>query len=378
MTTIQLIVDRLRASVDAVPAPSFLEVSLIGHCNFRCVQCHQLHHIAEDVAGGAPGPKVLDVERVIHLLEEARAIGVQKVALCGRGEPTLHPAAPRVVRAVKRSGLSGVLITNASRLSADLLGALDESAFDEISISLYAIDEAGHAAIARPRGGVSHRDVLTNLAAVRRAAPRTRTTVSILLQRQWLDRLDAAQDLIEALDADAVEIHLTRPYQNAVQHAAGPHDQEMARQLAGAWSRLLASGRKIAPALAEFVTRYLASPSSDSIETTYSRVPCHAGSWAIFVSDDGTVRPCSNSNWVLGDLAAASLREIWEGAEYQRFRSLARSHIIATRTPLPKSYCAHCGWAWFHERLHAALEAEGGDASGHGHRSTGAGPSGHS
>ena len=77
-----------------------------------------------------------------------------------------------------------------------------------------------------------------------------------------------------------------------------------------------------------------------------------------FISDDGTVRPCSNSNWVMGNLYTTMLRDIWYGAEYQRFRSAAQ-RIVQTRRPIEKSYCTHCGWARIHRSMHESISAPG-------------------
>lgn len=354
------IIEGLRSHPAELLTPAYAEISLIGACNFGCVQCHQHHHIKEDRARGGAGARRLDFARVMELLDELAALGVPTIELCGRGEPTLFPGLDRVIARAKELGLRGTLVTNGSRLNSDLGDAIDRSRWDEVSVSIYGGTEAAFDAVTRARGGVQLSSILTNIAELRRRAPRTRITVSWLLQAEALAGLEGMLGLLETMDVDEHQFLPIVPYVDGTIVQGAAHAEADAR-FGALLERALAdvAERRDLPApFQKWAQAHLADPTTDTILTTYARVPCRAGRWALFVCDDGTVRPCSNSNWVLGYLGSQRLSEIWTAPEYERFRACSEQHVIRTRTSIPHSACTHCGWARMQRSLHDAVVAD--------------------
>src|SRR6266851_4169798 len=93
----------------------FLWLELTSVCNLECVHCY-----AES------GPYVrkgddLSPERYAELIIEAAALGCEKVQFIG-GEPTLHPALPRLIELASHEGYSFIEVyTNATRIQDPLL-----------------------------------------------------------------------------------------------------------------------------------------------------------------------------------------------------------------------------------------------------------------
>jgi wyosine [tRNA(Phe)-imidazoG37] synthetase (radical SAM superfamily) len=354
----------LRSDPTAVPRPVFLELSLFGGCNFACVQCHQLQHIGEAVQlHGLQGPRALDLASAVRALESARELGVELVNLCGRGEPTLFPGIATLVRTVKSLGMKGILTTNGSRWSAPLLDALAESAFDQVDLSLYAGDQAGFERIVRPKGGVRLHDVLAGAHALAARCPRTRLSLVVILQAGMMQGLPALFDFMHALQPADAKFVFAFPYENSRRVAP----QALATRRTAFLAELAQAADRLAPRwrgsrwharLLELQSELIGMPQTDTIASTYAHIPCYAGQWALFIADDGTLRPCSNSNLVLGSVAEGPLDRQWHGPRYEAFRSLARSHIRDTATPIPKSHCDQCGWARMHRDLHKAITSE--------------------
>jgi organic radical activating enzyme len=121
-----------------------IEINAVWHCNLSCVAC----------AHGSPmAPKGLahpdTVERDLANLSTAADVSVIRVL---GGEPLLHPELPVLLRAVRRSGLSGMIrvITNGTRLHTTDFAWLE--LVDEVHISRYPgtrVDPDGVAELTR-------------------------------------------------------------------------------------------------------------------------------------------------------------------------------------------------------------------------------------
>jgi len=113
---------------------AYLRISLIDHCNLRCVYCMPLEGIAS-----TPAPDWLTAAEIGLVARAARSVGFRKVRLTG-GEPTLRPDLVDVVRAVAASGMPDVaLTTNGIRLPA-LLPALVEAGLRRVNVHLDTLD----------------------------------------------------------------------------------------------------------------------------------------------------------------------------------------------------------------------------------------------
>jgi MoaA/NifB/PqqE/SkfB family radical SAM enzyme len=293
----------------------------------------------------------MDTELANDVLRQAAELGIEHVEICGRGEPTLHPTLPEIITQLRGLGLRGSLITNGSGMNGRLVDAISACQFDRVSFSLYGSTQETFEKIAHPRRATDLTQLFSWIDRLKQAAPRTRVVATVCFTSFHADELDSLAALVKDLHVDEFQFTVMRPYH---EKRLINHDNLGASSLtpeAEQLADLLSSdrGRALPTQLKDFLRRYVEAPQVDTIVTTYSRIPCYAGRWATFVCDDGTVRPCSNSNWILGDLKRDRLRDIWFGSEYDRFRKAASSDILKTGRPLPRSYCSHCGWARMQE-----------------------------
>jgi cyclic pyranopterin phosphate synthase len=121
----------------------YLRISLIDHCNLRCVYCMPVDGIAP-----TPPPDRLTADEIALVARAARHVGFRKIRLTG-GEPTLRPDLVAIVRAVTASGIPDVaLTTNGIRLP-ELAPALVAAGLRRVNVHLDTLDPARLARIMR-------------------------------------------------------------------------------------------------------------------------------------------------------------------------------------------------------------------------------------
>lgn len=107
-----------------------LRISITDRCNFRCVYC------MEPDVRFAPPETLLTVDEIVRVASIAESLGVRKVRLTG-GEPTLHPRLTDIIAGLDvATDVEVALITNASLLSRDALGAWKSAGLARLTISI--------------------------------------------------------------------------------------------------------------------------------------------------------------------------------------------------------------------------------------------------
>ena len=89
--------------------PIYMEISLSGVCNNRCIFC------AFDYLGYKE--VFLETKTLKKFIADASKKGVRSILFSGEGEPLLHPDAPAIVNYVKENGIDVAMTTNGSLLS---------------------------------------------------------------------------------------------------------------------------------------------------------------------------------------------------------------------------------------------------------------------
>ncbi|HEY5482864.1 MAG TPA: radical SAM/SPASM domain-containing protein [Propionibacteriaceae bacterium] len=135
--------------------PPSLQIEPTNVCNLRCTTCP---------GARSSFPKGhMDVGLFENIISEASEIGVKRIHLFLRGEPTLHPGIYEMIRFTKSKGLGVHLTTNGTRLtpekSAELLDSGVDSA-DQLTISFIGHSKESHEAT---MVGVDHDLVIRNV-----------------------------------------------------------------------------------------------------------------------------------------------------------------------------------------------------------------------
>src|SRR5437867_2090354 len=101
----------------------YLRISVIDHCNLRCVYCMPLRGLSF-----IPSPELLTAAEIERVAEAAVAVGFRKFRLTG-GEPTLRPDLVEIVaRIAALEGVEDVAMTTNAILLPRLAQPLDARA----------------------------------------------------------------------------------------------------------------------------------------------------------------------------------------------------------------------------------------------------------
>ncbi len=268
--------------------PIVLCVEPTSICNLRCQMCFQsdLSFSSDRKQMGRMDPALF--RRIVDEMAQNRC---DSLVIASRGEPTLHPAFPELLRYATARILDVKVNTNATRLDERLCRRILEA---DPNVVVFSLDSAEPAQYEEIRKGAKFAQVLENVRRFReiRAAhfPRSRTTTRV---SGTIFRDDQDQEKIRAFwseYADQVALH-------------------------GAW------------------------PFWDSYSAPLSEVsaPCGVLWERMYVWWDGVCNPCDIDYKSLLSLGRVdertTVKEIWLGNEAQRQRELHRTARKNTLTP---------------------------------------------
>jgi radical SAM protein with 4Fe4S-binding SPASM domain len=134
----------------------------------------------------------------------------------------------------------------------------------------------------------------------------------------------------------------------AVGHARP--DQALFEQLSAAETKVMAEAEALAASLGIMFSASGASEPETSLKKSASENPwslCRRPWTVMYFTANGRALPCciapfaqhGYENFTLGDATQHSLRDIWNGPQYQTFRSSLRSDK-------PPECCQNCGLRW--------------------------------
>lgn len=282
-------------SFDSEPwAPPSIEIEPTNLCNLRCVTC--------------PGSRssyprgFMDMGLFRKVVREAADIGVKRVHLFLRGEPTLHPHIFEMIEYIKSvADLAVHLTTNGMTLTparnAELL-ATGMTPIDQVTFSFIGHSKAAHESTMR---GVDHDTVVGNI---------------LDLVRQRRER---------GLNGPIIETIFNPTPENR------PEWEDFRRF----WRDRVDHARlgSVSMSFAE----YQKGATSDSVLRTG---PCSQVWQRMPVTWDGLVPQCVmdfDGERIIGDLKISTIMDTWNS---DRMRDIRRMHQLRQLEELP--WCLHC------------------------------------
>lgn len=175
-----------------------LDLYVTMRCNIRCRFCN--------VRAGEYDHRSIALERIVSLLDEAAALGLQEVHFLG-GEPTLRPDLEQMIEHATGLGLHTRIISNGMSLSRKRLERLIGRGLREIMISVDGL-EATHnrLRLAGPDG------FATTMRTARDAIELgLRTRISAVAYIDNCDEMLSLMETVEAMGADIFSIFLGSP-----------------------------------------------------------------------------------------------------------------------------------------------------------------------
>jgi len=324
--------------------PICLYLETTNRCNLLCTTCPRTYEQLEPEAD-------MPWELFTSLIDQCPNIA--RVVLHGVGEPMLVKDLAQRVAYLKARNIYVLFNTNGTLLTKTNGRALIEAGLDELRVSL----DAAEASVFQMVRGKDFFDRIVanvkNFTTMQRELNTPKPRVSL-----WLTGLRETVDQLPNFVRLAHSIGVTEVY---LQRLAFFEDPVSESSLARAESALFEHTTEREEALiheAESIARELgvmfsasgAVDPGESIRMQRTDNPwslCRRPWSLMYITANGRVLPCcispfsmrGYSNFTLGDATQNTLREIWNGPEYQRFRE-----GLLTSSPPPS--CANCGLRW--------------------------------
>ncbi|MEK7477558.1 MAG: radical SAM protein [Candidatus Coatesbacteria bacterium] len=335
------------------PFPVVLSATVTNACNLRCRMCAQWGPEGY-IRGGRP-QQAMPVSRWLELVDEAARLGT-KVAVLRGGEPLLFPGVLEIIRRMKARGLFLCMDTNAVFLERHAEELVD-SGIDVITVSVDG-PEAVHDRVRGVPG--TFRAMAGGVRAVNDAKKRKASMIPEMgacftISPESLPGLPVMGDVMRELGLPTISAN---PYYYFPQRIGAAYEERMRRELgceAYSWRGFHHEGSGVNPeaflrAWYEFKARlgetklYPFMDLSDNDyrhwfsdnETPVGRRECPNPARLLDIQPGGDANFCVDfPDYVIGNVAARSLEEVWNGERAQSFRR----EVAAAPFPV----CLRCG-----------------------------------
>lgn len=334
--------DALGPTADHEPVCLYLETT--NRCNLLCTTCPRTYEQLEPEAD-------MSWELFTSLIDQYPNIA--RVVLHGIGEPMLVKDIAQRVKYLKDRGVYVLFNTNGTLLNEVNGKALIDAGLDELRVSLDAAESDVYQMV---RGKDFFDKIVENVGrftAMQRElnAPKPRVSLWLTGLRETVDQLPNFVRL--AHKVGVFEVYLQR----LVFFEDPMSDKSLARAESALFEHttareeaLIQEAENVAKKLGVMFSASGAVDPGESIKKQKDDAPwslCRRPWSLMYITANGRVLPCciapfsmkGYGAFTLGDATQATLKEIWNGTEYQRFRE-------GLLTSAPPPACANCGLRW--------------------------------
>lgn len=329
----------------AYGGPYHLELDWVDRCNARCFFCN-----SESIHNGESVPW----DRAAQIIEEAHAEGLRSLRLSGGGEPLLHPNLPDLLDLLADRGLVlDNLNTNGTLLTDRVIEKLMGVRVNEVRLSLNFADADSYAKGMGLPAKFFDRvcEMAANLHAARRAAGNlSEFQVQFFVYKPSMHQIGQMYELGRRLGADKIvfrELWDIAPELYCTQKDVPAILDQMRAIIREDWrdgrvvSQLdsLGLSAKVAEIYTELREEFGEPPVVQNAPTDFSNRYCHVGYYTMTVTGAQSVYPCcfllaEEKLPPLDTLKGKSVREVWYGERYRRFRQEMRDYQLLQR-PVP-------------------------------------------
>lgn len=322
--------------------PVCLYLETTNRCNLLCTTCPRTYADLEPEA---------DMSWALFTRIVDQVPNIARVVLHGVGEPMLVKELPRMVRYLKARGAYVLFNTNGTVLTARKGRELCDTGLDELRVSLDAADARTFLLV---RGKDYFNRIVRNVRTfteMQRREGLARPRVSL-----WLTGLKETiaqlPDFVRiARDIGVGEVYLQRlVYFDRDAIGLARPDQALFERLTRQEQGHLDTATALARSLGISFNASGATEPGESLARRADSNPwssCRRPWVVMYFTANGRALPCciapfaqhGYENYTLGDATQETLREIWNGQAYQRFRAALHSNA-------PPKSCASCGLRW--------------------------------
>ena len=322
--------------------PVCLYLETTNRCNLLCTTCPRTYETLEPAA---------DMSWQLFTRIVDQLPNIARVVLHGVGEPMLVRELPHMIRYLKDRGAYVLFNTNGTLLNAKKGRELVNAGLDELRVSLDAADAKTFLEV---RGKDYFNRIVRNVRAftdllAREGFDRPRVSLWLTGLKETVAQLRAF--IRVANDIGVKEVYLQRLvfFDEDAIGMARP-DQALFERLTQEESGYLEAAEALAKSLGMTLSASGATEPEASLKRSTDNNPwslCRRPWTVMYFTANGRALPCciapfsqrGYENYTLGDATQQTLREIWNGAAYQRFRD-------ALQSDAPPKSCANCGLRW--------------------------------
>jgi MoaA/NifB/PqqE/SkfB family radical SAM enzyme len=324
--------------------PVCLYLETTNRCNLLCTTCPRTYEQLEPEAD-------MSWELFTSLIDQYPKIA--RVVLHGIGEPMLVKDLALRVKYLKDRNIYVLFNTNGTLLTEANGRALIEAGLDELRVSL---DAAESEVFQMVRGKDFFDKIVANVKNFTRMqrelnAPKPRVSLWLTGLRETVDQLPNFVRLAHSIGVTEVYLQRLVFFDDPMsENSLARAESALFEHTTEREEALIHEAEAVAKELGVMFSASGAVDPGESIKMQRSDSPwslCRRPWSLMYITANGRVLPCciapfsmkGYGSFTLGDATQSSLREIWNGGEYQRFRE-------GLLTSAPPPACANCGLRW--------------------------------
>lgn len=302
--------------------PILSEIAITYRCNLKCTFCYAGCNCTTNPVGDDREMSAAEIKDVLRALYQDAQ--VPSVSFTG-GEPTLRPELPELVAHAKALGMRVNLITNGTRMTANLARTLTDSGLDSAQVSLEGVTAGVHERVTM----IPHSFGRT-VAAVRHLKDagihvHTNTTIN----RDNLDECVLMPGFVQS------ELGITKFSMNLmVPTGSGARNDRLAVRYGEIGPHLLRIREASVRHGVEFMW-YSPTPMClfNPVAHGLGNKGCSACDGLLSVGANGDVLPCASYNESVGNLLEQDVRDVWRSQRATQFREKFLAHPACRACP---------------------------------------------
>jgi MoaA/NifB/PqqE/SkfB family radical SAM enzyme len=326
----------------AFAPPLYVNIDATHRCNLKCAYCRWHSPLVTKPMLDRNAPRDLDPEIFDRLCACLEMMGGARMQFVGAGEPMLHPQFMQMMQSIHQHRLQSIVYTNGTLLTEKSCQALMDFAPDILRISMGAFSEASYSAM-HPylKPGMFQKILtgITRLAALKagRAARHPILELCIPIDRENMKQFAEMAKMAHGIGINRIHYSVVLDFNQDGLKPFSLNQQEVAlarKNLQNVRHYLDELG--LLHNMDDVLLRYKAD------RMVLGKARCYTAWYYAFIRTDGKVAVCQRTHAFMGDLAHESFTQIWNGANYQRFRQHALQAGLNTFGPdYDCDFCPH-------------------------------------
>ena len=321
---------------EQAPGPLTLELYPTLRCNLDCRFC-------DTTERHRPPVDELSTEELERIVDEAAALGVQRVFVLGGGEPLARRDTPALMQRVKEHGMEGILTTNGTLLGPKVARQLVETGWDEVHVSLDGPSPGVHDPL-RGQPGAFRKTVQAacrlRVLRDRAGSPTPRLAVHFVLTNENWTTLVEMVELAHAIGAERIDVDALIAYTPEQRALCLSPEQQTAVPAVAQQALARAEALGVASTLHHFLDAATLNRGETAVAgapgTGLDGAPCLKAWHYLVVQADGRTSPCCVLAGEGGSVRGQSLRDVWQADPFL----LRVREGMSRQRPLPR--CSEC------------------------------------